>query len=79
MDPAIAPLLLVAFVAAMGGTWIELRNSLKPVTCAECPHCREVLHQRRVAALEEERRQDEVRSMYARRYRADDEEDDRRP
>jgi hypothetical protein len=43
MDPAFASLILFAFVAAMAGTWVELRNSLQPVTCAECPHCRDLI------------------------------------
>ncbi len=78
MDPSIAPLLLFTFVAAMAGTWVELRNSLKPATCPECPHCREVLRLQQLAAEEETRRQAELRSMYARRYRLDDKDDDSR-
>jgi len=43
MDPAIAPLILFALVAAMAGTWIELKSSLQPAICPECPHCRDVV------------------------------------
>jgi hypothetical protein len=78
MDPAIAPLLLFAFVAAMAGTWVELRSSLKPVTCNECPHCRELLATRRREADEEARRQAELSSWYARRNGIDDRDDDDR-
>jgi hypothetical protein len=78
MDPAIAPLLLFSFVAAMVGTWVNLRDSLKPAACSECPHCREVVRLERMKAEEEERRQAELRSMYARRFRIDDKDDDLR-
>ena len=78
MDPAIAPLLLFAFVAAMAGTWVELRSSLQPATCAECPHCRELLATRRREADDEARRQAELSSWYARRNGLDDHDDDDR-
>jgi hypothetical protein len=78
MDPAIAPLLLFAFVAAMAGTWMELRGSLQPVTCAQCPHCRELLAARRREADEEARRQAELSAWYARRNGLDDRDDDDR-
>ena len=78
MDPAFAPLILFAFVAAMAGTWVELRNSLQPVTCAECPHCRELLATRRREADDEARRQAELSSWYARRNGLDDRDDDDR-
>jgi len=77
MDPAITPLLLFAFVAAMAGTWVELRSSLEPATCAECPHCQALLDTRRREREAEARRQAELRSAYARREGLDD-EDDRR-
>lgn len=75
MDPAIAPLLLIAFLVAMAGTWIELQSSLKPVACPECPHCREVARLQQLAAEEDERRQAELRASYARRYHLDDKDD----
>jgi hypothetical protein len=78
MDASIAPLLLFTFVAAMIGTWIELRSSLKPATCPECPHCREVIRLQRLAEEEEARRQAELRSYVSRRYRLDDKDDERR-
>ncbi|HKG57501.1 MAG TPA: hypothetical protein VKA85_09650 [Candidatus Limnocylindrales bacterium] len=78
MDPAIAPLLLFAFVAAMAGTWMELRTSLEPVRCSECPHCREALAVRQREADEDARRQRELSSWYARRNGLDDRDDDDR-
>jgi hypothetical protein len=78
MDPAIVPLVLVALVAAMYSTWQELRASLQPGTCTECPHCRDLVAQRKHAAVEDARRQAELRTWYARRHGADDEDDKRR-
>jgi len=76
MDPAIAPLLLVAFGVALWSTWTELRSSLQPATCSECPHCRELLARRAQAAEDDERRQAELRTWYARRNGLDDREDE---
>jgi hypothetical protein len=78
MDPGIAPLLLVAFGVGLWGTWTELRSSLNPVVCAECPHCRELLAARKREAEESARRQAELQSWYARRNRLDDDEEHRR-
>lgn len=78
MDTAIVPLLLVAFVAAMYSTWQELRGSLQPSTCSQCPHCRDEVAQRRALATEDARRQAELRTWYARRNGLDDNDDDRR-
>ena len=75
MDPAIAPLLLGAFVAAIWSTWTELRSSLQPATCAECPHCCDLLGRRRREAEDEERRQAELQTWYARRHGLEDDED----
>ena len=77
MDPAIVPLVLVALVAAMYSTWQELRASLQPSTCTECPHCRDVVAERNHAAVEDARRQAELRTWYARRNGLDDEDDKR--
>ena len=77
MDPAIAPLLLIAFGIAIWSTWRELRSSLEPATCTECPHCRELLEQRRREAEDEARRQAELRTWYARRHGLEDDEDAR--
>ncbi|MFL5668869.1 MAG: hypothetical protein ACJ77U_05745, partial [Chloroflexota bacterium] len=60
------------------GTWIELRSSLKPQVCPECPHCRAILERQRHEAAEEARRQRELSSWYARRNGVDDSEDDDR-
>lgn len=78
MDPAIAPLILVALVAGLYSTWQELRGSLRPATCTECPHCRDVVAARTAAAREDARRQAELRTWYARRNGLDDESDDDR-
>jgi len=78
MDPAIAPLLLVALLAAMAGTWVELRSSLRPVTCTECPHCRDLLAVRQREAAEETRRQAELSAWYARRNGLEEPDDDDR-
>ena len=77
MDPAIVPLVLVALAVGMYGTWQELRASVQPSTCDECPHCRDLLAQRRAAASEDARRQAELRTGYARRNGLDDDRDDR--
>ena len=78
MDPAIAPLILVALVAGLYSTWQELRGSLQPATCTECPHCRDAVAARTAAAREDARRQAELRTWYARRNGLDDESDDDR-
>jgi hypothetical protein len=77
MDTAIFPLVLVALVVGMASTWHELRSSLEPSTCSECPHCRDLVAQRRHAALESARRQAELRMWYARKNGLDDEDDKR--
>ena len=78
IDSAIVPLLLVALVAAMYSTWQELRASLQPATCSECPHCRDQLAAREAAAREQARRQADLRGSYARRTGAEERDDDRR-
>jgi len=78
MDSAIVPLILVALVVAMYSTWQELRASLQPATCTECPHCRDLVAARRAAATEDARRQTELRTWYARRNGGDDNRDDDR-
>ena len=77
MDPAIAPLLLIALGVALWSTWTELRSSLQPAACAECPHCRNLLEQRRRAAEDEDRRQAELRTWYARRNGLEDDDEAR--
>ena len=63
---------LIALAVAMVMTLIEMRLSLQPESCAECPHCQ--------ARLEAERRlQEDLARQYARRHRIErDDEDDRR-
>jgi len=78
MDTSIVPLLLVAFLAGIAGTWMELRSSLEPPACAECPHCRERRARQRQERVEAERRQTELQALYARRWRLDEEEESRR-
>jgi hypothetical protein len=78
MDTSIVPLLLVAFLAAMAGTWMELRSSLEPPTCAECPHCRDRKARQRQEQLDAQRRQAELHALYARRWQLDEEEERQR-
>jgi hypothetical protein len=61
---------LIALAVAMVMTLFEMRLSLQPDTCAECPHCQ--------ARLEAERRvQEDLVAQYERRHgiRRDDEDD----
>jgi hypothetical protein len=76
MDSALVPLILLALIAGMYGTWQELRASLQPSTCSECPHCRSLLAEQRAAAREDARRQAELRTWYARRHGVDEADDD---
>jgi hypothetical protein len=78
MDTSIVPLVLLALLAGIASTWIELRSSLKPAICDECPHCRAILARERQEAAAEARRQRELGSWYARRHGLDDGEDDDR-
>ena len=78
MDTTLVPLLFFVLMAGMASTWIELRNSLKPAVCEECPHCRANLARERQEAAAEARRQRELSSWYARRNRLNDTEDDDR-
>jgi hypothetical protein len=63
---------LIALAVAMVMTLFEMRVSLQPDTCAECPHCQ--------AREEAERRlQEDLAHQYARRHGLDrDDNDDRR-
>jgi hypothetical protein len=66
------PLGLVALAGAMIITVYEMGTSLKPASCAECPHCRAIAA---AEALEQER----LRSEYAKRVGLPDgDEDDRK-
>jgi hypothetical protein len=66
------PIALVALFIAFIATAIEMRVSLSPDSCPECPHCRE-------RAIEEAARQSELDRAYARAHGLEpDEDDDRR-
>ena len=65
------PVTLIAIAAGIIVTAYEMRTSLEPVNCPECPHCR-------AAALEREARQHDLQEQYARRHGLDDKDDDRR-
>jgi hypothetical protein len=78
MDTSIVPLIFFALMAGIASTWIELRNSLKPAMCDECPHCRAIQAREREEAAAAARRQRALSSWYARRNRLDDGEDDDR-
>jgi hypothetical protein len=66
------PLGLIAIIVAMILTLYDMGVSLRPATCAECPHCRQ-------RAYEDARRQEQLSREYARRNGLDaDDDDDRR-
>ena len=65
------PVMLIALAAGIIVTAYEMRTSLEPVHCPECPHCR-------AATLEREARQHDLQEQYARRHGLDDKDDDRR-
>lgn len=66
------PMALVALAVVIIVTAFEMRLSLAPDSCPECPHCRE-------RAAEEAARQQELDRAYARSHGLDrDEDDDRR-
>lgn len=66
------PMAIVALFVAFVATAFEMRASLAPDSCRECPHCRGL-------ALERAARQKELDRAYARAQGLDrDEDDDRR-
>jgi hypothetical protein len=72
MDSLImSPITLVALATGIVVAAYELRTSLEPVQCPECPHCR-------AAAIERQARQHDLQDQYARRHGIRDEDDDRR-
>jgi len=72
MESTVLPMALVALFVAFIATVFEMRASLAPDSCPECPHCR-------ARALEDAARQSELDRAYARTHGLDpDEDDDRR-
>ena len=71
MESTILPMALVALFVAMVVTAYEMRRSLVPVACSECPHCRDL-------AAEREQRERELQTWYARTHGLDGDDDDRR-
>jgi hypothetical protein len=72
MDTSLLPAAAIAAFAAIGVMAYELRASLAPPSCPDCPHCQ---------ALAEDRaqRERELATWYARKHGLDgDEDDDRR-
>jgi hypothetical protein len=65
------PAALVALAVAMIVTLYDLRLSLVPERCAECPHCR-------ARAEADRREQEDLAREYARRHGLDHEDDHRR-
>jgi hypothetical protein len=78
MDPALAPVILLALLAGMVGTALELRAAAVPPACPDCPHCRAAQMDREREAEERRRRQQDLQTWYARRNRIDADEDERR-
>ena len=71
MDPSIASMLAVAMIGAVGIVAYEMKASLHPPVCAECPHCRAL-------ELAHEREQADLQQQYAERWRLGDRDDDDR-
>lgn len=66
------PMALVLLFVAILVTVYEMRVSLAPASCAECPHCQAI-------AAERVRREHELETRYARSHGYDiDKDDDRR-
>jgi hypothetical protein len=72
MDGSMLQILgLVALVGAMIITLYEMGTSLRPATCPECSHCREL-------AEAEARDQERLASEYSKRVGLPDKDDDDR-
>jgi hypothetical protein len=68
MDPTVATMLAVAFLAALIISIHETKAALEPPACAECSHCQE-------RARAKAREQDELREAYARKWQLPEEDD----
>jgi hypothetical protein len=73
MDTGTLQFALGAVVVAMLVMLYELRASLAPPVCGECPHCRAIV-------LERARRDEDLQTWYARKHglEVDDEDELRR-
>lgn len=72
MEGVILNATVLAVIVAMVLVAYDMRASLQPAECAECPHCRSLANERA-------RRQRELQAEYAREHHLDtDEDDDRR-
>jgi hypothetical protein len=71
MDTSALPLVFLALLAGLAGTWIEMQGALRPPVCPECAHCRDRVARERQERLDEERQQADARAAYARRWRQD--------
>jgi hypothetical protein len=65
------PMALCVLFVAMLITMYEMRVSLEPASCGECPHCQAL-------ARERAQRERELQIWYARTHGLDDDDDDRR-
>jgi hypothetical protein len=72
MDTTLLQAAAVAAFLAIGVMAYELRASLAPPSCPDCPHCRAIAEERK-------QRDRELATWYARQHGLDsDEDDDRR-
>ena len=71
MESVLSSLLPFALLVAFVVTAYEMRASLEPDSCSECPHCQAI-------AAERERRDRELRTEYSRSNRIDANDDDDR-
>lgn len=62
---------LIALGVAMIVTLYEMGQSLRPMSCSECPHCMAIAEQEKLA-------QERLSRDYARRLGLENEDDDRR-
>lgn len=72
MDIGLLQLALVAAIVALIVTFYEMRASLAPASCSECPHCRAL-------ATERAERERDLQTRYAREHGPDGDDDEDRP